>query len=181
MAVDNVLVSRYLSQQVVRQRNSITLNQWAAYTGTLPIPQDPDDNWIRSRVIAEQIPLSLDQTVQQTLAYFLQDPAVVENIAKFISPDNDTATEQDLAAKNQNIVGTFMPRYAMSVVNAMQIQQWREKNGLVANPATASPIATGPHTTMQPPAPPPPVTPAQSAAPTSTHHSSWFSGGHKQS
>lgn len=126
--MDNILISSYYDRPIVRSRNKVTLAEWAAYIGTAPIPSPADDDWVRQRVVAENIPLNVDITVNQTLTYFVQDPAVVSNINQFISSDNDTATEQALSASNQDVCGTFMPRYAMAIVSQAQIDTWRQKN-----------------------------------------------------
>jgi hypothetical protein len=125
---DNVLTSKYLTRQVVKQRNSVTLAKWSASEVAQPIPSPADDAWVRLRVVGESIPLSLDSTTTQTLGYFLQDPATSTNILEFISEDNDSATENSLAAQNDSIVSGFMPRYANTTVSDQQVAQWRERN-----------------------------------------------------
>lgn len=136
--MNNLVVAQYLTQQVVRQRNSITLNNWASYVATEPIPTDPDDAWVRQRIVAEQMPRMIDNTVNQTLCYFAQDPAVADNVLPWISAFNPTDVEQDLSAQNQTIVGTFMPRYAQATVSQQQIDQWRKDNLPAGAPAAAT-------------------------------------------
>lgn len=130
MALDNIVQSRYLTRPIVRQRNSVTLLAWSDYVATQPIPTPPDDAWIRERIIAENMPLSLDYTTVQTLGYFLQDAGTQQNILQYISEDNDTATEQTLADSNQTICGTFMPRFALTTVTDQQIEAWKEQNNV---------------------------------------------------
>lgn len=132
MANDNLLISKYLTRGVVRQRNSVTLIQWAGYTATAPIPDPADDAWVRERIVAEQIPNQLDMVTQSTLSYFVQDPGTTDNILQFISEDNDTPTEETLSTSNQSICGAFMPRYAMSTVSQSQIDAWRTQNNAPA-------------------------------------------------
>lgn len=127
-ALDNTLQSKYLTRPVVKQRNSITLINWSAYGSEIDIPDTPDDAWVRTRVVAENIPLSLDFTTQQTLSYFLQDPVTQTNILQFISEDNDSATEVALSQQNDQIAAAFMPRYAQTIVSDQQVAQWRERN-----------------------------------------------------
>src|SRR5215469_5935517 len=114
--MDNTLTAKYLQRAVVRQRNSVSLVQWAAYVATQAVPSPADDAWVRQRVVAESIPQALDSYVTQTLAYFLQDPATNSNLAQFISEDNDTATESTLSTSNQNICSAFMARFALANV-----------------------------------------------------------------
>jgi hypothetical protein len=135
-AIDNTMQAKYLTRQVVKQRNSVTLVAWAAYRATEPIPATPDDAWIRQRVVAENIPMGLDYIVNSTLAYFLQDPATSDSIRGFISEDNTESEEQTLAQSNDGIVGAFMPRYAQSTVSDQQVEAWRERNNVPA-PAKA--------------------------------------------
>jgi hypothetical protein len=135
---DNILISRYLTRPIVRQRNSITLASWSAYECATAIPDAPDDAWVRVRVLAENIPLSLDFYVTQTVTYFAQDPTTVTNILQFISEDNDDATEVSLAAQNDTIISTFAQRYADTTINPQQVDTWRTRNGKPA-PAKAKP------------------------------------------
>lgn len=136
--MNNPIVSQYLTQQIVRQRNSVTLNSWASYVATSPIPTNPDDAWIRLRIVADNIPRSIDNNVNQTLCYFLQDPAVSDNVNPWISAFNSTEVEQDLSSQNQTICGTFMPRYAAATVSQQQIDQWRKDNAPDSVPAGAA-------------------------------------------
>ena len=138
MPMDNTVIARYLTFGVVRQRNSVTLAEWAAYQGTAQIPIPADDAWVRQRIVAESIPQSLDTYTQQTLVYFLQDPATIQNIGQFLSDYNDTTVEQSLSDSNQNICSTFMPRYAQASITDAQIQNWRTQNNAPAPPPSSS-------------------------------------------
>jgi hypothetical protein len=129
---DNILISRYLTRPIVRQRNSITLASWSAYETATAIPTTPDDAWVRVRVLAENIPLSLEFYTTQTLTYFAQDPTTVTNILQFISEDNDDPTEVALASQNDTIISTFAQRYADTTINPQQVETWRARNGLAA-------------------------------------------------
>jgi hypothetical protein len=125
---NNILISRYFTRSIVKQRNSVTLASWSASETAAAIPDTPDDAWIRVRVLAESVPLSLDFYTTQTLAYFAQDPASVTNILQFISEDNDDATEVSLASQNNSIITGFVQRYADSTINAQQVADWRTRN-----------------------------------------------------
>lgn len=129
---DNILISRYLTRPVVKQRNSVSLAKWSASEVAAPIPSPADDAWVRQRIVAETIPLNLDFTTTQTLGYFLQDPATSTNIAEFISEDNDSDTENSLAAQNDAIVTGFIGRYANTVINDQQVADWRARNNATA-------------------------------------------------
>lgn len=131
-AMDNTIIAKYLNRPVVRQRNQVTLVQWADYIATSAIPSPADDAWVRQRIVAETIPMMLDSVTTQTLTYFLQDGATVSNILQFISEDNDTPTEQSLSTSNQNICGAFMPRYAQATISDTQVQNWRTQNNAPA-------------------------------------------------
>lgn len=127
---DNILISKYLTRPIVRQRNSVTLGSWSGTQSIQPIPDTPDDAWVRVRVLAESIPLSLDFYVGQTLAYFAQDQTTVTNILQFISEDNDDPTEVALAAQNDSIILAFAQRYADTTITQQQVDAWRTRNGL---------------------------------------------------
>lgn len=131
---DNTLLSKYVTRPVVRQRNSVTLINWSAYGSQTAIPSPAEDDWVRARVLAEAIPLTLDFYVTQTLAYFLQDTITQTNIKQFISEDNDDATEVSLASQNDSIAAAFMPRFAKTVVTDQQVADWRKRNDAPAPP-----------------------------------------------
>jgi hypothetical protein len=133
-ALDNTLQSKYLQRPVVRQRNSVTLVNWSGYVTALAIPATPDDAWVRQRVLAEQMPLSLDFATAQTLTYFLQDATTQTNIRQFISEDNSSDDEVALSAQNETIAAAAMPRYASAVITDAQVAQWRERNNAPAPP-----------------------------------------------
>lgn len=130
---DYRLLADYPKQQVVRDRNYVGLDQWAAYTATLEIPTaKPDADWVRMRMVAERIPQQLDSYVQRTLSYFLQDPATQTNIRQYLNAYNDEATETALASQIEGVIGTFMPRFAAMEINDTQVDQWYADNGFVA-------------------------------------------------
>jgi hypothetical protein len=125
---DNILISKYLTRAIVRQRNSVTLNAWSRTNSISDIPDAPDDAWIRSRVLAESIPLALEFYITQTLAFFAQDDVTQTNIRQFLAEDNDDATETSLAAQNDSIMAAFAQRYADSTISAQQVADWRARN-----------------------------------------------------
>jgi hypothetical protein len=138
MATDNTLVAKYLQRGVVRQRNSVTLAEWAAFIAAEDIPSPVTADWVRQRVVGESIPLQLDAYTTQTMTFFMQDPGTVSNILQFISEDNDSATEQSLSTSNASICSTFMSRFALSTVTDQQVNDWCTRNN-VPVPSAAPP------------------------------------------
>ena len=131
-ALDYTLQSKYLTRPVVRSRNSATLVAWSASFSAEAIPSPADDPWVRQRVVAESVPITLDFVTTQTLAYFLQDPGTVSNIDQFISEDNTTDEETTLATTNDAICSAFMQRYANTTVSDQQVADWRTRNNAPA-------------------------------------------------
>ena len=126
---NNVLISNYLIRGIVRQRNSVTLAEWAASVAAEAIPTPLTLAWVRQRIVGETVPLQLDSFVTQTMAFFMQDPGTISNILQFISQDNDTPTEANLTTVNSSIVSAFMPRFALSTVTETQVTNWCAQNG----------------------------------------------------
>jgi hypothetical protein len=133
---DYQLMAQYPKQQIVRDRNSGGLVAWSAYTGSLPIPETkPDADWVRQRVVAEQIPLNVNVYVDQSINYFVQDPATQASLSALMNPWNDEATEAGLSDEVQGVIGTFMPRFAAQTVTDTQVQAWYDANGFADTPA----------------------------------------------
>ena len=130
MPLDYILSSKYMTRPVVRQRNSSALTKWSAYVTAEAIPPQPTDAWIRTRILAEMLPLNVDIYSTQTLAYFAQDPATQANLRKYVSEDNDDPTEDALAQECDAVVSAFSQRWADAVVNPQQVTDWKTKNGL---------------------------------------------------
>jgi len=129
-AADNTLLAEYPKQQVVKDRNYVGLNNWSAYTATLPIPgEKPDTAWVKSRIVAERYPQQPESYVQRTLSYFLQDPATQTNVRQYLNDWNDEATETALSAQVESIIGTFMPRFADLDVTQQQVEDWLAQHG----------------------------------------------------
>jgi hypothetical protein len=128
-AIDNTLQSNYLTEPVVRRRNSVTLTTVSASKAVATIPTIPDDAWIRARVLAEAVPLALDSYTIQTLPYFLQDPSTQTNVRQLLNAWNDDATEVSLSASNETIATAFWQRWADTTVNAQQVADWKARNG----------------------------------------------------
>jgi hypothetical protein len=134
MAQDNILLSQYLTQPVVRQRNSVGLNAWAASMSAEAIPDPAEDPWVQQRIVAEQIPQALDMYTMRTLAYFLQDPATVTNVRQYLNPYNDDATEVALSSQIDGVIAGFMPRFAATSVSKDQVNNWYTQNGFTEPP-----------------------------------------------
>jgi hypothetical protein len=135
MAQDNTLLAQYFDQPVVRKRNSVGLNGWAASMAAEAFPTFPDDAWVEQRIVAEQIPQQLDNYTQRTLAYFQQDPATVSNILLYLNSFNDQATEETLSTEIDAVVSAFMPRFAAVTVSKDQISNWYTQNGITVKKA----------------------------------------------
>lgn len=142
-ATDNdlLLLADYNRSATVRDRNTSGLIQWSGYTATLPIPAPPlDDAWVRARIVAERIPAGPDGYCTQTMAYFQQDGATLDNIRAMLSAYNSPADENDLIAITGNIIGAFMPRFSSATVTQADIEAWKVANApavVAAQPARA--------------------------------------------
>lgn len=134
---NNLTQSKYFSAQVVRDRNQITINSWAGYVSETAIPDEPDDDWIRQRIQADNAPISLQNMVGQTLAYFQQNTITQVNIDQFINPNNSDQTEVSLAQQNDQIIAAFAPQWCRTTVSDAQVAQWRTSNDKPA-PAPAA-------------------------------------------
>lgn len=135
MAQDNTLLAQYFDQPVVRKRNSVGLNGWAASMAAEAFPTFPDDVWVEQRIVAEQMPQMLDSYATRTLAYFLQDPATVNNILLYLNSFNDQTTEETLSTEIDAVVSAFMPRFAAVTVSKDQISNWYTQNGITVKKA----------------------------------------------
>jgi hypothetical protein len=129
-ASDYTLLAEYPKQQVVKDRNYVALNNWAAYTTALAIPAAPDEAWVKSRIVAERYPAQPQSYVDRTMSYFLQDPATQTNIREFLNAFNTEATETALASQLESIIGGFMPRFADIDVTSEQVTAWIEAHGI---------------------------------------------------
>jgi hypothetical protein len=132
---DYRLLAQYPKQQVVRDRNYAGLVAWSAYVTNEPIPATkPDEDWVRERIVAEQIPLQTNVYVDRTMSYFMQDPATETGVSELMNPWNNEATEVSLSASVQTVIGTFMPRFAMQDVNDATVEQWYFDHGFADPP-----------------------------------------------
>jgi hypothetical protein len=136
MAQNDVFLSQYFTSQTVRQRNSVGLINWAGYNATVPIPAEPTDEWIKVRIVAESIPISLESYIQQTLGYFMQDPSTKTNINALLSASNTDAQETSLSQQVEGVIGAFIQRFANTYVSQQQVTTWREQNGYELPPET---------------------------------------------
>jgi hypothetical protein len=127
---DYALLAQYPKQQIVRDRNSGGLIAWSAYVTTEAIPATkPDEDWVRERIVAEQIVLNPNVYVDQTMSYFMQDPATDTSLSALMNPFNTEATEATLSDEVQSVIGTFMPRFAAQTVTDSQVQAWWDAHG----------------------------------------------------
>ena len=130
---DRLLQSNYMTSASVANRNKAALLAWSAYFGVSTIPAEPDDTWVRKRIVAEQVPLSPDNYVTQTKGYFLQDTGTADNVRLYLGDDNTNTPEVEntLATQMQVVIDNFIDRYALSTVTQAQIDAWREANNRV--------------------------------------------------
>lgn len=134
MAQNDVFLAQYFTSPTVKDRNKVGLVNWAGYIAGIPIPNPPSDDWIRMRIIAEQIPIGPDNSAMQTLGYFVQDPSTKTNINSLLSPANTDAQEVALSAQVEGVINGFMPRFAKAYVTQAQVDTWRSQNGYVVAP-----------------------------------------------
>jgi hypothetical protein len=133
---DYTLLAQYPKQAVVRDRNLGGLVAWSAYTCAIPIPSTkPDADWVRARIVAEQIPLQTTIYVDRTISYFLQDPQTETNIRDYLSEWNSEAAEAALSDQVQTVIGTFMARFAAADVSDAQVEAWYVAHGFAVAPA----------------------------------------------
>jgi hypothetical protein len=133
---DYRLLAQYPKQQVVRDRNYAGLVAWSAYVTAEAIPATkPDEEWVRERIVAEQIPLQTNVYVDRTMSFFMQDPATETGVSELMNPWNNEATEVSLSASVQTVIGTFMPRFAAQDVNDATVEQWYLDHGFADPPA----------------------------------------------
>lgn len=126
MVSNNLLQSKYFTTQCVKDRNSITVNNWGAYVSQSAIPDQPDDNWIRQRIQADNVPVNLTLMVTQTIAYFAQNEITQTNIQQFINANNDDATEVALSGQNESIIAAFAPQWCATTISQPQVDAWRK-------------------------------------------------------
>jgi hypothetical protein len=130
---DHRLMAQYPKQACVRDRNMGGLVAWAGYiTAEAVPPTKPDEEWVRERIVAEQIPLNPQVYVDRTMSYFLQDPQTETNVRDYLSEWNSEAQEAALCDQIQAVISAFMPRFAAADVSDAQVQQWYDQNGYPA-------------------------------------------------
>jgi hypothetical protein len=136
-ASDYTLLAEYVRQPVVKDRNYVGLANWAASVTAQPIPtEQPDEEWVKARIVAERFPAQPQNYVDRTISYFLQDPATQTNIRTYLNAWNTEAAETSIAAQIDGVITAFMPRFADIDVTSAQVEQWLADNGFPA--ATAA-------------------------------------------
>lgn len=122
-------MGEYSRSPVVRDRNYGGLAAWAAGQLQQPIPSNPDDQWIRMRVMAERIPNQPDAYVSRIAPYMLQTSDVVDHIcdhlAPFLEDDRADAVQTQISAAIQAV----MPTLAAFEIQTPLIEQWRKDHG----------------------------------------------------
>jgi hypothetical protein len=127
---DDLLLAQYPKQQVVHDRNSSGLLNWAAGVTAEPIPPDkPDEDWVRRRLVGERIPAQPENYVTRTMPYYQQHIAIQGNIRLYLSQWNDEATETSLSQQIQDVTNEILPAFAKTDVADADVQAWYAANG----------------------------------------------------
>src|SRR5262252_9662103 len=79
-------MGEYSRSPVVRDRNFGGVTAWAAGQIAQPIPPNPDDRWIRIRIMAERVPQQPDAYVVRLANYMLQTSDVLDNLCDHLAP-----------------------------------------------------------------------------------------------
>ena len=143
MALD-LLLAQYPKQAHVRDRNYSGLIAWSGSMKAQQVPEEPEIDWVRQRIVADLIPAQPMIYVERTLGFFLQDPATVTNIREYLSAWNDEAAETSLSAQIAAVISAFMPRFAAAEIGAGQVAQWFQENGLEVPPEIADQVRPWP-------------------------------------
>jgi hypothetical protein len=155
--VDSRIMAQYPKQNVVRSRNYVGLNNWAAYQSALPIPTaKPDVAFVKNQITAGKIPQQTNEFVNLTISYYMQDPATQANITKYLNEFNDEATETALFSEVEAVTNAFMPRFTDAYVTMPEVDRWYNDHGFSEPPPetpvsqNALPRATGNRPLAQP-------------------------------
>lgn len=129
-ANDFLLAADYARSAVVRDRNGSGLLAWAEYIMALAIPADPSDQWISERIVAERVPLQLDNYTTLTMSYFRGSPNTSAHYRDYLATYNSESEEETLAAEISAVASAVMPIFAKTQVTAEDIAAWKAANGV---------------------------------------------------
>jgi hypothetical protein len=125
-------VAQFPRQGVCNDRVYSRLISWAGYITAQPMPPTdtaPDVEWVRQRVLAEQLPAQATYYVPMVSPYLLEVPQINQNIRSHLNAWNDEATETTLVADIDSGLAVVMPKLADSTVSDDQVANWCRKNG----------------------------------------------------
>jgi hypothetical protein len=123
--MDNLLLAKFLTQPVVRDRNLVALLAWSARIAAQPVPASaPSASEVKVRLLAERVPSQIENYVQRMMAYFLQDGTVQLNIRQHLNPFNHESVEEALAAELNSVIDGFALRFAELEISDSQALLW---------------------------------------------------------
>jgi hypothetical protein len=142
-------VAQFPRQPCCNDRLYSRLISWAGYITAQPLPPAdtaPDVDWVRQRILAEQLPATAYQYVILVSPYLVAVPQIAGNIRSHLNAWNGEATETTLAADIDSGLAVVMPKIADSVISDSQVADWCEKNGYPVPPGLTGgmPMMSGP-------------------------------------
>ena len=132
---DPKLVDGYYKVPMVKTRNRNAFigfsGYWGNFTYDPPPAAPPSDENIRYIIISGRIPTNVDNYVNQTMVYFLQDPGTGDNIRQLLSEYNPDTDETALGAGVRAVLDAFAPRWLQAEIPDSQVDQWLVDHGFV--------------------------------------------------
>ena len=125
-------MGEYSRSPVVRDRLFGGMTAWAAGQVSQPIPPNPDDRWIRLRIMAERVPQQTDAYVVRVAPYVLQTSDIIDHLADHLAPYLEDERADAVETQISAAIQTVMPRVAAAEVQQPQVEQWRKDNGFPA-------------------------------------------------
>lgn len=126
-------MSEYARSPVVRDRLYGGVMAWSAGQLVEPVPPNPDDEWIRRRIMAERIPQTPDHFAQRIAPYTLQTADIVDHLADHLASFLETERADQVETQINAAVQAAMPKLAQSEVPAAQVDLWRKEHAFPAN------------------------------------------------
>lgn len=132
------LYAQFPRSQTCRDRQYSGLLRWSAYEMALPIPPEkPDEDFVRQRILAERVPVTIDMYVTQTMPYAIATPDIQTNVRQHLNAYNDDTVEASMDAQVDAAISSIMPAYAKTQVSEQAVKDWYESNGFGAQSTTA--------------------------------------------
>jgi hypothetical protein len=126
-------MAEYARSPVVRDRLYGGIMAWSAGQLTQPVPPNPDNEWIRRRLMAERIPQTPDHFAAKIAAHTLQTSDVTDHLADHLAPFLESDRADAVETQINAAVQAAMPNLAMSEITLQQVEQWRVERGMPAN------------------------------------------------